>query len=872
MITPRHRFRILVEATRLRIRILEGRLDFLRTNFLPKIKQALDDHMLRIPPDVEAKMWLQPGEGKDEKLFNYISSCDPDPIKKNLQWLLIQVLRKQNPMPLEDLEGASDVLTRYAEMKKHRLIPANKSDINAFRSLGDLRAVIAGEKKNQLLVADSEEAKAREQSDVLLDTPKLLLVSPKTEFAACYWGSPTDWCTAWGDHRRLGLREPGLWPTRTNQFDYYNGRGPLYDVINKKTGERWQLHFQSGQFANKNDHMVSIKSIVGMFPEIVPAIGEDKFFPYVHELGLQYFSPAAIARIPPRDLAYYVYQKDDLKKLPPEMTRNVDFIVTITMQHGADSLAWFPKDFVSAHAEEIVRGNPQCFPEIPEHLQTQEMANAVAHQIRYAQWPRLIPEHFWTEDIQRRYWVEKADDDRNLKLDEVPEKFRSDALAKNWRLLTTVPPEKITEPMAFSVMKHYAEMAKTDRHTRYHYHTPNETKVEMKTALLSIPKKVWSKRVYEQAVGYVVPLKAVPAKWRDDAMISNAIHRDPENVKVLPNPAEWLNRHMKGDTGSYPQWYSDLEEAGVGIVKRKFFNIADLKQQGAKPLPSGASYAVVPAGTTNKRCYLFDKSGKYVLYLWTEKDEVKMTPQMLKKAENHRKDVLELVRKELGNFNMGVLNDLGIYSKNGNVLAGEQARRLQHEGVEWSDVSHRKGHLDTAWFKGKPVLRIYTGYTQGGWGRGGSKVIEKVEIDNLPFCLQHSAAIASYINRYMRLDRAWWAGGDLKKIGIYMKKDASAHSVAERKIGTIGSLSIYRNDERIGLFGPNGMIADAVIRKNGSLDKISMSSATDYDDREALRPMVDRMFAKISDILQRDKNASGLTLEEMMQYIGRRRV
>jgi hypothetical protein len=190
-----HRHRLLFEIWRLRDlrgRLLESRLDFLRKQFMPRMTQALSAGTLAIPPNMQWHGDDNSGKPQSEQIadhvFDLVLAADPDPVKKNTQWLLTQLLRKHDAMPLEDLEGAAETLTRYAEMKRTRQIPPDKADINAFKSLSELAALLRGEVQQQVVASDAEQAEMLAESEVLLNDAQVLMLIPKTRTAACYWG------------------------------------------------------------------------------------------------------------------------------------------------------------------------------------------------------------------------------------------------------------------------------------------------------------------------------------------------------------------------------------------------------------------------------------------------------------------------------------------------------------------------------------------------------------------------------------------------------------------------------------------------------------------------------------------------------------
>jgi hypothetical protein len=243
--------------------LLESRFEFLQPKFLPLMVAALASETLTIPPSIAAHLDLAKPVGRcnatelADALFNYVFAVDPDPVKKNAQWLLTIIMRKNNPMPLEDLEYAGETLTKFAEMKKSRALPP-KTDINRFKSLSELNAAMRGEQEHATTALASEEQTMLKQTNVLYDGPDYRVLSPLTKAAACYFGRDTEWCTAWGNHLEMGLSQQGRQPTRTNLFDTYVKQGPLYIVWDKTNNKLWQLSFAAGQFMDVNDRSIDL--------------------------------------------------------------------------------------------------------------------------------------------------------------------------------------------------------------------------------------------------------------------------------------------------------------------------------------------------------------------------------------------------------------------------------------------------------------------------------------------------------------------------------------------------------------------------------------------------------------------------------------
>lgn len=164
------------------------------------------------------------------------------------KWLLN--LYKQNKLKLEDLYKATEYLTAFEENKRN----FSNKDIGQFKSLPDLKVAL----DNVVEVELSDRQKLRQvqksvrNTDIVKDAEKVfedntwVVYIPKTYEASCKLGQGTEWCTA---------------TTSTDSYyETYSYEGPLYININKSNGEKYQFHFESGQFMDKNDSSISLSS------------------------------------------------------------------------------------------------------------------------------------------------------------------------------------------------------------------------------------------------------------------------------------------------------------------------------------------------------------------------------------------------------------------------------------------------------------------------------------------------------------------------------------------------------------------------------------------------------------------------------------
>ena len=232
--------------------LLEDRTEFLRDKYLPLIKSKLSG--FQIPADIRIAIERTQGETKEERLFNWLQTLDPTRNKQYLQWILGCAVDRL--VPFEDIAYLRESLADYHERKRTNSLPIEARDINRIKTPSQLDKLLRKVEDSKASADEAEAAAARNQSSILLDNTEWLVLIPKTEFAAQFWGRNTEWCTAWGDPR-------GRHPTRSCRFNEYNRRGPLYILIPKNqdsrnAGEMYQFQFTTGQYMDENDEAISI--------------------------------------------------------------------------------------------------------------------------------------------------------------------------------------------------------------------------------------------------------------------------------------------------------------------------------------------------------------------------------------------------------------------------------------------------------------------------------------------------------------------------------------------------------------------------------------------------------------------------------------
>ena len=170
-------------------------------------------------------------------------ALDPTPNKKYLDWVLRLIV--QEKLASEDHYKVPTALNEFIRCQPMLKRDGLNLDINAYNNLPELFQVLQPYemKATSAELSRAERAQIDAQTEIILDSDELLVVSPKTKQASCFWGRGTKWCTA------------ATGPGSKNAFSTYTdrrGRG-LYIFIDKKNpGIKYQLS-KAGEMANELD-------------------------------------------------------------------------------------------------------------------------------------------------------------------------------------------------------------------------------------------------------------------------------------------------------------------------------------------------------------------------------------------------------------------------------------------------------------------------------------------------------------------------------------------------------------------------------------------------------------------------------------------
>lgn len=107
------------------------------------------------------------------------------------------------------------------------------------------------------------ETEATTAIKLIYKSDRLAILQPNTRAAACELGKGTEWCTSSTESE--------------NYFWTYAPDGPLYVILTDKMG-KFQFHFESGQFANVHDEMLSNEErveLIKAYPELTEIFGDE---------------------------------------------------------------------------------------------------------------------------------------------------------------------------------------------------------------------------------------------------------------------------------------------------------------------------------------------------------------------------------------------------------------------------------------------------------------------------------------------------------------------------------------------------------------------------------------------------------------------
>lgn len=185
--------------------------------------------------------------------LNIIEKKDPSPNKQYVQWIVMRYLDGSISMFEDILTTIETILRKHHELKTRRALPPEVADIGKFKTKESIttlwRTVNNAYDALERKLSDAP-ALSKGDSTEILNNNEFRIIIPHDEEASCYYGQGTQWCTA---------------ARNNNMFNNYAGDGPMFIVMPKESipysGDKFQLHFCSGQIMDETDSDVMLSEI-----------------------------------------------------------------------------------------------------------------------------------------------------------------------------------------------------------------------------------------------------------------------------------------------------------------------------------------------------------------------------------------------------------------------------------------------------------------------------------------------------------------------------------------------------------------------------------------------------------------------------------
>jgi hypothetical protein len=284
-------------------------------------------------------------------------------------------------------------------------------------------------------------------------------------------------------------------------------------------------------------------------------------------------------------------------------------------------------------------------------------------------------------------------------------------------------------------------------------------------------------------------------------------------------------------------------------------------------MSNGYSFAAIKALPSNMHVFLFDKTGKYIFFYYTNKGATLIydidNAKKRRSLENIIPTLMELCVKSsklLNIYDDGVcdFNALGIFGTLGepktddpNIIQGDDGTFRYAEGQdvkpkEFTFNPSVKGAVMSLWIKGKLAARFYAteNTSKGAYGRGAGNVTTSVTADIFDRKATYANINEIYHKGFKQLSSAYASSDSVMQLGIY-------HStfVKNKKIADFGKVSAYRGDDVIGLFDDEGMFAYTHIKEHARTHKITILHSSICRKIGVSRDRLDKIFQKIVDYM-----------------------
>ena len=207
-----------------------------------------------------------------------ISNDIPEKFKADALWWAISTFIETGKFgAVGSRKKALETFFQIKETGKGSIL--SQQDINQIQSWDELKEIVEQAKPDWEEYKQSKASKDWEAgSNLIYEDDTWQVFIPENKGAACKLGKGTDWCTA----------APGL-----NYYEQYHSQeDPLIIFINKQDPEdKYQFHYKTSQFMDKQDEDISENKIFYKLNEIVKKLGS-KLPKKTIELANEYYYEA----------------------------------------------------------------------------------------------------------------------------------------------------------------------------------------------------------------------------------------------------------------------------------------------------------------------------------------------------------------------------------------------------------------------------------------------------------------------------------------------------------------------------------------------------------------------------------------------------
>jgi Domain of unknown function (DUF4116) len=437
----------------------------------------------------------------DRDLIQRFADNDPTDGKSRTQWLVKTYIQDEQ-FKLEDLGRGHAALTAFERFK--RKLPVEQRELSRLNKLRDLEALVdpfikaeerarltrdlssaTGREKRRL-----EEWKARDESVVVQEGKGIPTIAvPMTEFASCWWGRGTQWCTA---------------ADKDNAFNDYHKDAPLI-VIVCPDGAKFQINVTRNkiQFMDNTDKKISKETILMRWDEF-------------------------------QSLLYWVLQQNGkVLEFVPKEYRNLE-LYSLAVEQNGQALVYVPDEHRTPKLCRLaVEQNGLALYYVPGKYQTPELYRLAVEQNGHAL--QYIPKEHRTPELCR---LAVEQDGRALA--HVPNDYKNPdlcriAIQQHGESLLFVPEEYRTPELYRLAVEQNGE---TLKYVPIEYRTPELCRLAVEQngeALGDVPTKLKTPELYQIAVEQNgIALQFVPNELRTPELCQIAIEQNGLALQFVP--------------------------------------------------------------------------------------------------------------------------------------------------------------------------------------------------------------------------------------------------------------------------------------------------------------------------------------------------